>query len=86
MLNDAVCFYLKKTWFLDISNNFLYFNFTATDGSLGTRQVFVQVLKTEGVGGFFKGAVPVLARAFPANACCFMGYEAAMYAMKLMGI
>jgi len=59
---------------------------SATDGSLGTRQVFVQVLKTEGVGGFFKGAVPVLARAFPANACCFMGYEAAMYAMKLMGI
>ena len=63
-----------------------YVNFAATDGQLGTRQVFVQVLKTEGVGGFFKGAVPVLARAFPANACCFMGYEAAMYAMKLMGI
>ena len=81
------CVFIKKyreLWtFLTI---FLYFNLIATDGSLGTRQVFVQVLKTEGVGGFFKGAVPVLARAFPANACCFMGYEAAMYAMKLMGI
>merc|ERR1712096_401757 len=27
----------------------------------------------------YKGAVPVLLRAFPANAACFMGYEAAMY-------
>ena len=80
------CVFIKKTWLFEIFNYFLSLNFAATDGSLGTRQVFVQVLKTEGVGGFFKGAVPVLARAFPANACCFMGYEAAMYAMKLMGI
>ena len=61
--------------------------FSATEGqALSTRQVFVSILKTEGPRGFFKGAVPVLARAFPANACCFMGYEAAMYGMKLMGI
>lgn len=60
---------------------------SATEGqALSTRQVFVSILKTEGPRGFFKGAVPVLARAFPANACCFMGYEAAMYGMKLMGI
>jgi len=56
---------------------------TAPDGQYnGVRDVLRQILKTEGVGAMYKGAVPVMLRAFPANACCFMGYEGAMWVMN----
>lgn len=44
----------------------------------GLMDVFKQTLATDGVSGLYKGATPVLLRAFPANAACFLGYEFAM--------
>jgi len=46
----------------------------------GALDVLGKLLKQEGPTALYKGAVPVLLRAFPANAACFLGYEAAMYA------
>lgn len=44
----------------------------------GLRDAFRQLVKQEGVAGLFKGVVPVMIRAFPANAGIFLGYEIAM--------
>ena len=38
----------------------------------------VQLLKSQGIRGFFLGARPILLRAGPANAAAFLGYEAAL--------
>ena len=58
-------------------------HFSAPAGQYnGISDVLKHLMKTEGPKGLFKGAGPVLARAFPANACCFMGYEAAMYVLN----
>eukprot|EP00277_Geminigera_cryophila_P006022 CAMPEP_0179431556 /NCGR_PEP_ID=MMETSP0799-20121207/16419_1 /TAXON_ID=46947 /ORGANISM="Geminigera cryophila, Strain CCMP2564" /LENGTH=301 /DNA_ID=CAMNT_0021208551 /DNA_START=26 /DNA_END=931 /DNA_ORIENTATION=+ len=43
----------------------------------GVAAVAKHIMATEGVRGFYKGLTPVLVRAFPANAACFLGYEAA---------
>jgi len=48
----------------------------------GALDVLKQTLKNEGFGALWKGAVPVLLRAFPANAACFLGYEAAMFGLN----
>jgi solute carrier family 25 carnitine/acylcarnitine transporter 20/29 len=44
----------------------------------GIRDVFRVLLKEEGITALYKGCTPVMLRAFPANAACFMGFEAAM--------
>lgn len=44
----------------------------------GVVDVFRHLMKEEGIRAMYKGAVPVMLRAFPANACCFMGYEVAL--------
>lgn len=44
----------------------------------GVRDVFRQLMKEEGVLALYKGATPVMLRAFPANAACFLGFELAM--------
>lgn len=41
----------------------------------GMRDILRTLLEMEGVKGFYKGIVPVLLRAFPANAACFLGFE-----------
>lgn len=47
----------------------------ATDtGSLA--RVVVQMLRTEGIGSFYKGLSTALIRSFPANAALFLAYEA----------
>ncbi|XP_015931003.1 mitochondrial carnitine/acylcarnitine carrier protein [Parasteatoda tepidariorum] len=53
---------------------------TAPEGTYpnGIRDVFKHAMKEEGVRALYKGATPVMLRAFPANAACFMGYELAM--------
>jgi len=48
----------------------------------GAADVLTQLLKNEGFGALWKGAVPILLRSFPANAACFLGYEAAMYGLN----
>jgi len=50
---------------------------TAAPGTYsGVFDVFVKLMKSEGPAALFKGLTPVMLRAFPANAACFMGYEA----------
>ncbi|XP_022914925.1 congested-like trachea protein [Onthophagus taurus] len=41
----------------------------------GIRDVARDLLKNEGPLALYKGIVPVLMRAFPANAACFLGFE-----------
>jgi len=55
----------------------------APDGMYkGALDVLKRTVAKEGFGALWKGAVPVLLRAFPANAACFLGYEAAMYGLN----
>ena len=42
------------------------------------REVFADVMAKEGIRGMYRGFVPVMLRAFPANACAFLGYEGTM--------
>ena len=49
---------------------------TAPEGKYTSmRGVLADLLKTEGFGALYRGFGPVMARAFPANAACFLGYE-----------
>ncbi|KAK0161166.1 hypothetical protein PV327_009668 [Microctonus hyperodae] len=49
---------------------------TAPEGTYrGIKDVFTKLIAQEGVRGFYKGFVPVMLRAFPANAACFLGFE-----------
>jgi solute carrier family 25 carnitine/acylcarnitine transporter 20/29 len=50
---------------------------TAPEGKYpnGVRDVFKEVIRTEGPTGLFRGFTPVMLRAFPANAACFFGVE-----------
>lgn len=41
----------------------------------GVADVLRELLRTEGPRALYKGIVPVMLRAFPANAACFLGYE-----------
>jgi len=43
----------------------------------GMMHVLTDLIKTEGIGALYKGLIPALARAFPANAACFLGVEVA---------
>jgi len=44
----------------------------------GIRSVFAELMRTEGPSALFRGLTPVMLRAFPANAACFLGYEVAL--------
>lgn len=52
-------------------------NIPAPEGTYpnGVRDAFKHLMKTEGPLALYKGIVPVLLRAFPANAACFAGFE-----------
>lgn len=41
----------------------------------GGRDIFMELMKNEGPSAMYKGIVPVMLRAFPANAACFVGFE-----------
>ncbi|XP_033214366.1 congested-like trachea protein [Belonocnema kinseyi] len=53
---------------------------TAPEGMYkrGIRDVFVHLMKEEGPLALYKGVIPVMLRAFPANAACFLGFEMSM--------
>ncbi|KAJ2376164.1 carnitine transporter, partial [Coemansia sp. RSA 2607] len=56
---------------------------TAPEGRYaGVRQVFVEMMRTEGPGALFRGMGPAMLRAFPANAACFLGVELSLQAMN----
>eukprot|EP00092_Neocalanus_flemingeri_P020174 GFUD01021844.1.p1 GENE.GFUD01021844.1~~GFUD01021844.1.p1 ORF type:complete len:278 (+),score=32.08 GFUD01021844.1:109-942(+) len=48
----------------------------------GAMDVLSKLLKTEGPTALWKGATPIMLRSFPANAACFLGYEAAMFGLN----
>jgi len=52
----------------------------------GVAAVAKDIMAKEGIKGFYKGLAPVLVRAFPANAACFLGYEAAGKVLTSMGL
>ncbi|XP_008546413.1 mitochondrial carnitine/acylcarnitine carrier protein [Microplitis demolitor] len=52
---------------------------TAPEGMYkGVGDVFRQLIASEGIRGLYKGITPVMLRAFPANAACFLGFELAI--------
>lgn len=53
---------------------------TAPEGTYpgGLRDVFRTLMKNEGPMALYKGFVPVMCRAVPANAACFVGLELCM--------
>ncbi|XP_028397785.1 mitochondrial carnitine/acylcarnitine carrier protein-like [Dendronephthya gigantea] len=53
---------------------------TAPEGTYpkGLRDVFRYTIREEGPKALFKGLTPVMLRAFPANAACFLGFEMAL--------
>ncbi|PVU94092.1 hypothetical protein BB561_002786 [Smittium simulii] len=56
---------------------------TAPEGKYsGLRQVFVDLVRTEGYSALFKGLGPAMIRAFPANAAAFLGVELAVNALN----
>ncbi|VDK81495.1 unnamed protein product [Litomosoides sigmodontis] len=59
---------------------------TAPEGKYpeGIRSVFKEILREEGPKALFKGFTPVMLRAFPANAACFLGFELALNFLKFM--
>lgn len=44
----------------------------------GLRDVFRELMAKEGPLALYKGVTPVMLRAFPANAACFIGFEISM--------
>ncbi|XP_018328678.1 congested-like trachea protein [Agrilus planipennis] len=44
----------------------------------GMKDVFVELMKTDGPLGLYKGITPVILRAFPANAASFLGFDMCM--------
>lgn len=58
---------------------------TAPEGAYqGIGQVFSVLIKEEGVVALYKGVTPVMLRAFPANAACFLGFEASMKVLNIV--
>lgn len=53
---------------------------SASEGAYpgGVRDVFRQLVREEGFTALYKGCAPVMMRAFPANAACFIGFEFCM--------
>lgn len=53
---------------------------TAPEGTYkhGIRSVFRELMQKEGPLALYKGVTPVMLRAFPANAACFIGFEICM--------
>jgi len=41
----------------------------------GIRDVFAKLYREEGLKALYAGVTPVMLRAFPANAACFLGVE-----------
>lgn len=46
--------------------------------------VFRELMKNEGPRALYKGVTPVMLRAFPANAACFIGFEISMKVLNIV--
>eukprot|EP00048_Salpingoeca_helianthica_P015371 m.226443 g.226443 ORF g.226443 m.226443 type:complete len:304 (-) comp16944_c0_seq1:23-934(-) len=60
----------------------------APDGTYphGIRSVFAELMRKDGFFALYRGFGPVMVRAFPANAACFVGYEFAIRVCDWVGI
>lgn len=52
----------------------------------GVLHCYQVLMKEEGAGALFRGVGPALARAFPANAACFLGVELSIKLLSSFGI
>jgi len=60
---------------------------TAPEGTYrGVAHCYQVLMKEEGAGALFKGVGPALARAFPANAACFLGVEFSKKFLTYLGM
>ncbi|KAL8604354.1 hypothetical protein ACOMHN_028117 [Nucella lapillus] len=50
----------------------------------GIRDVARELLREDGILALYRGVTPVMLRAFPANAACFLGYEIALKFLNWM--
>jgi solute carrier family 25 (mitochondrial carnitine/acylcarnitine transporter), member 20/29 len=59
---------------------------TAPQGTYpnGIRDVFKTLMKNEGPMALYKGFAPVMCRAVPANAACFLGLELCMNFLNIV--
>lgn len=62
------------------------FTFLAPEGMYprGVRDVFAKLYKEEGLKALYSGVTPVMLRAFPANAACFLGVEFGLKGLNFM--
>lgn len=69
--------FFNSIYYLFINNNNYFI--PAPEGMYkGAKDVFKELISTEGIRGLYKGVTPVMLRAFPANAACFLGFELAI--------
>lgn len=60
---------------------------TAPEGTYrGNIHCYQILMKEEGAGALFKGIGPAMARAFPANAACFLGVEFSQKLLRYLGM
>ncbi|XP_057313457.1 mitochondrial carnitine/acylcarnitine carrier protein-like [Hydractinia symbiolongicarpus] len=73
-------------WIVAIGPDTLKSRFqTAPPGTYtGIRDVFRKLVKQEGITALFKGLTPVMIRAFPTSAVCFLGYEVTIQALNAL--
>jgi solute carrier family 25 carnitine/acylcarnitine transporter 20/29 len=50
--------------------------------NIGVLLMFLDFIRTESSGALYKGFTPVILRAFPPNAACFLGVELSMKFMN----
>lgn len=69
-----------NNWIIAIGPDVLKSRFQiAPDGKYnGIRDVYKELMRTEGISAFSKGFGPAMIRAFPANAACFLGFEVSL--------
>ncbi|RHY53605.1 hypothetical protein DYB34_003425 [Aphanomyces astaci] len=59
---------------------------TYASGFSGIADAYKKLVAAEGHGALFKGVGPAMARAFPANAACFLGVEVSKKVLTLLGL
>lgn len=48
--------------------------------------MFKELVKNDGITALYRGFVPIMIRAFPANAACFLGYETTIKLLTFLGL
>ncbi|KAK4874112.1 hypothetical protein RN001_013472 [Aquatica leii] len=64
-----------SNWIIGMPADVIKSRLQTSAGSASVLVVLKDVIKQDGPFGLYKGITPVLIRAFPANAACFVGFE-----------